>query len=38
LGESVTVIGQGFLFSASTGIVQGILLGGFRLIGRVLDH
>jgi NitT/TauT family transport system permease protein len=37
LGESVTVIGLGFLLSASTGIVLGILLGGFRFIGRVLD-
>jgi NitT/TauT family transport system permease protein len=37
LGESLTVLGLGFLLSASTGIVLGILLGGFRFLGRVLD-
>jgi len=37
LGESLTVLGLGFLLSASTGILFGILLGGFRFLGRVLD-
>ena len=37
LGQSLTVITLGFLLSASTGIVLGVLLGGFRLAGRVFD-
>lgn len=37
LGQSLTVIFLGFLLSASTGIVLGVLLGGFRTLGRVLD-
>lgn len=37
LGQSLTVITLGFLLSASTGIVLGVLLGGFRILGRVLD-
>ncbi|QQR38521.1 ABC transporter permease [Devosia rhizoryzae] len=37
LGESLTVITLGFLLSATTGIVLGVLLGGFRVLGRVLD-
>jgi ABC-type nitrate/sulfonate/bicarbonate transport system permease component len=37
LGQSLTVIVLGFLLSASTGIVLGVLLGGFRILGRVLD-
>jgi ABC-type nitrate/sulfonate/bicarbonate transport system permease component len=37
LGESLTVLGLGFLLSATTGIALGILLGGFRFMGRVLD-
>jgi len=37
LGESVTVLFLGFLLSAITGIGLGILLGGFRFVGRVLD-
>lgn len=37
LGESLTVLGLGFLLSATTGIAFGILLGGFRFMGRVLD-
>jgi ABC-type nitrate/sulfonate/bicarbonate transport system permease component len=37
LGESLTVICLGFLLAATTGIVGGILLGGFRFLGRVLD-
>src|SRR5690606_23334646 len=37
LGESLTVLGLGFLLAATTGIGVGILLGGFRFLGRVLD-
>lgn len=37
LGQSLTVITLGFLLSASTGIFLGVLLGGFRVLGRVLD-
>lgn len=37
LGQSLTVIGLGFLLSAVTGILFGILLGGFRILGRVFD-
>ena len=37
LGETLTVLGLGFLLAASTGIVGGIFLGGFHLVGRVLD-
>lgn len=37
LSESLTVIGLGFLLSASTGILLGILLGGFGFLGRVFD-
>jgi len=37
LGESLTVIGLGFFLSAATGLAGGILLGGFRFLGRILD-
>jgi ABC-type nitrate/sulfonate/bicarbonate transport system permease component len=37
LGESLTVITLGFTLSASTGIFLGVLLGGFRVMGRVFD-
>ena len=37
LGESLTVICLGFLLSAVTGLVGGILLGGFSVLGKVLD-
>jgi len=37
LGESLTVLGLGFLLSATSGILLGVLLGGFRIVGRVLD-
>lgn len=37
LGESVTVIALGFLFSAVSGILLGVLLGGNRLLSRVFD-
>ncbi|MBM1218640.1 ABC transporter permease [Ponticoccus sp. SC2-23] len=37
LGESFTVLGLGFVLAASSGILIGILLGGFPFLGRVLD-
>jgi len=37
LGQTLTVLSIGFLLAAVTGIFGGILLGGFRLVGRVLD-
>ena len=37
LWESLTVLSLGFLLSAVTGIGLGILLGGFRFLGRVFD-
>ncbi len=37
LGESVAVIGLGFLLSATTGVIGGVFLGGFRIVGRILD-
>lgn len=37
LGESFAVLGLGFLLAATTGILIGIILGGFPFIGRVLD-
>ena len=37
LGQTLTVLGLGFLLAASTGIIAGILLGGFPFLGRVLD-
>lgn len=37
LGESFAVLGLGFLLAATTGILIGILLGGFPFLGRVLD-
>ncbi|MBK8085259.1 MAG: ABC transporter permease [Devosia sp.] len=37
LGESLTVVGLGFLLSATSGIAIGILLGGFRVLGRIFD-
>lgn len=37
LGQSLTVLGAGFLLAASTGIFIGILLGGIPFVGRVLD-
>lgn len=37
LGQSLTVIVLGFLLSASTGILVGVFLGGFRTLGRILD-
>lgn len=35
--ESLTVLGLGFLLSVVTGIGAGALLGGFRVLNRVLD-
>ncbi|SMY06965.1 ABC transporter permease [Flavimaricola marinus] len=37
LGESFAVLGLGFVLAATSGILIGILLGGFPFIGRVLD-
>jgi ABC-type nitrate/sulfonate/bicarbonate transport system permease component len=37
LGQTLTVLSLGFLLAATTGIIGGILLGGFRRVGRVLD-
>lgn len=37
LGETLVVLVLGFLLAASTGVVGGIILGGFPLVGRVLD-
>jgi ABC-type nitrate/sulfonate/bicarbonate transport system permease component len=37
LRESLTVLLLGYLVAAVTGIVGGIVLGGFRTVGRVLD-
>lgn len=37
LGETLTVLCLGFALAAVTGIGGGILLGGFRMVGRVLD-
>jgi NitT/TauT family transport system permease protein len=37
LGQTLTVLSLGFLLAATTGIIGGILLGGFRIVGRVLD-
>ena len=35
--ESLTVLGLGFLLSATTGIGIGIVLGGFRVVNRIFD-
>ena len=37
LRESLTVLSLGFLLAAVTGVLGGIVLGGFRLVGRVFD-
>jgi ABC-type nitrate/sulfonate/bicarbonate transport system permease component len=37
LGESLTVLGLGFVLAATSGILIGIVLGGFPFLGRVLD-
>lgn len=37
LGESVTVIALGFLLSAVSGILLGVILGGNRILARVFD-
>jgi ABC-type nitrate/sulfonate/bicarbonate transport system permease component len=37
LRESLTVLCLGYLLAAVTGVAGGILLGGFRIVGRVLD-
>jgi NitT/TauT family transport system permease protein len=35
--QTLEVFALGFLLAATTGILGGILLGGFRLVGRVFD-
>ncbi|WP_085786344.1 ABC transporter permease [Ketogulonicigenium robustum] len=37
LGQSLTVLVAGFALSALTGIVGGVILGGFPFVGRVMD-
>jgi ABC-type nitrate/sulfonate/bicarbonate transport system permease component len=37
LAETLSVLSLGFFLAATTGIIAGILLGGFRIVGRVLD-
>lgn len=37
LGQSLTVISLGFLLASTTGVLGGIILGGFPFVGRVLD-
>lgn len=37
LGESLTVLVFGFLISALSGILIGVVLGGFPFVGRVFD-
>lgn len=37
LGESLTELVSGFVLAAVTGVVGGMLLGGFPFVGRVLD-
>jgi NitT/TauT family transport system permease protein len=37
LAETLLVLGLGFVLAATTGILLGILLGGFPFLGRVLD-
>jgi NitT/TauT family transport system permease protein len=37
LGQSLLVLGLGFALAAFTGIAGGILLGGFPVVGRILD-
>jgi NitT/TauT family transport system permease protein len=37
LAETLMVLGLGFVLASTTGILAGILLGGFPFVGRVLD-
>jgi len=37
LGQTLTVLVLGFVISAVTGIIGGVLLGGFRRLGEILD-
>lgn len=37
LFQTFTVLGLGFIFAATSGMLIGILLGGFPFLGRVLD-
>ena len=37
LGESLTVYGSGYLLAIAAGVPVGLLMGGFRPLGRTLD-
>ncbi len=37
LGQSLLILGLGFGLAALTGVLGGIILGGFPVIGRILD-
>lgn len=37
LGQSLSVLCIGYLLAAVTGIAGGVLLGGFRVLGRIFD-
>jgi ABC-type nitrate/sulfonate/bicarbonate transport system permease component len=37
LGQSLGVLSLGYLLAATTGIAFGVLLGGFRFLGRIFD-
>lgn len=37
LGESLAVYGSGYLIAIAIGVPVGLLMGGFRLLGRTLD-
>lgn len=37
LGETLFVLGLGFALAATTGVLGGVILGGFPFLGRVLD-
>jgi NitT/TauT family transport system permease protein len=37
LGETLMVLALGFVLAATTGVLGGVILGGFPFLGRVLD-
>jgi len=37
LGQSLFVLGLGFALAALTGVVGGVILGGFPVVGRILE-
>lgn len=37
LGQSLAILGAGFVLAATTGILAGVILGGFPLFGRICD-